>query len=107
VRRLVAAIKQYYGKGPETARAHFVEDDILILVMREPATVAERTMADAGREEDARTFRLAFQEEYAQTLRSIVEEVTGRKVVTYHSQILFDPDLLFEIFVFDGPSAES
>ena len=34
-----------------------------------------------------------------------VEDVLGRKIINYHSQILFDPDLLVEIFVLD-PTAE-
>jgi hypothetical protein len=29
--------------------------------------------------------------------------VLGRKVVSYHSQVLFDPDRLIEIFVLDDP----
>ena len=100
-RSLVAAVKKYYGKGPEVARAHFVEDDVLIVVRREPTTTAESTMVAAGKEEDARNFRLAFQNEYAEELCGIVEEATGRKVATYHSQIMFKPDMLFEIFVFE------
>jgi uncharacterized protein YbcI len=100
-RALVSAVKKYYGKGPVSARAHFVEEDILVVVMRDPATTAESAMVRAGREEDARRFRLAFQDEYAGELRGIVEVATGRRVATYHSQIMFNPDLLFEIFVFE------
>jgi uncharacterized protein YbcI len=32
-----------------------------------------------------------------------VEEITGRRVVSYHSQITFDPEYGFEIFVLDAP----
>jgi len=99
-RGLTSAMKTYYGKGPVSARAHFVEDDVLIVVMRDPATTAERSMARAGREGDARDFRLAFEAEFAEEITGVVERLTGRKVATYHSQIVFDPDLLFEIFVF-------
>ncbi len=93
-------MKSYYGKGPVSARAHFVEKDVLVVVMREPATTAERSMAEQGREGDARDFRLAFEDQFSEEITGIVEEITGRKVATYHSQIVFDPDLLFEIFVF-------
>jgi hypothetical protein len=31
-----------------------------------------------------------------------VERLTGRKVLTYESQILFDPDTVVEIFLLDG-----
>lgn len=30
-----------------------------------------------------------------------IEEILGRKVRTYHSQILFDPDRAIEMFVLD------
>ena len=100
-RALTSAMKSYYGKGPVSARAHFVEDDILLAVMRDPATTAERSMASQGRARDAREFRLAFEDQFSEELTGIVEKHTGRKVATYHSQIVFDPDLLFEIFVFE------
>lgn len=34
-----------------------------------------------------------------------VEEILGRKVLTYHSQILFSPDRAIEIFVL-APAAD-
>jgi hypothetical protein len=34
-----------------------------------------------------------------------VEELTGRKVLTYHSQILFRPTRAFEIFLLEPESA--
>lgn len=36
-----------------------------------------------------------------QNLTGKIEELTGRKVLTYQSQILFDPDIVAELFVFD------
>jgi uncharacterized protein YbcI len=106
-RALAAAMKRRYGKGPLSARGHFIEDDILVVVMRDPATAAERSMAEAGRERDAREFRLAFQNAYEGEIKGIAEEHIGRKVATYHSQIVFDPDLLFEIFIFESSEVSS
>ena len=99
-RGLTSAMKAHYGKGPVSAKAHFVEDDVLVVVMRDPATTAERSMAREGREGEARDFRLAFEDQFSEEITGVVEKLTGRKVATYHSQIVFDPDLLFEIFVF-------
>lgn len=36
-----------------------------------------------------------------ENLTGMVEEITGRKVLTYQSQVLFDPDRVIEIFIFD------
>jgi uncharacterized protein YbcI len=32
-----------------------------------------------------------------------IERLTGRRVIGYHSQIVFDPEHAFEIFVLDEP----
>jgi hypothetical protein len=36
----------------------------------------------------------------------LIEEITGRRVINYQSQIMFDPDMVFEIFVFDRAADE-
>jgi hypothetical protein len=52
-----------------------------------------------------RDYRLRFQAVIAPELIRRVEDVLERKVVSYHSQVLFDPDRLVEMFVLD-PSGE-
>ena len=32
----------------------------------------------------------------------MIEELTGRRVLTYQSQILFEPDVVVEMFLFDS-----
>ena len=103
---MVQATRRHYGKGPVSAKSYFV-DDLLFVVMRGGITQAERTMLDAGREDSVRGFRQEFESEVAEPLIRMVERVTGRHVINYHSQMLFDPDMTTEIFVFDEqhPSA--
>jgi hypothetical protein len=31
-----------------------------------------------------------------------MEELTGRRIVNYQSQVMFDPDIIVEMFVFDS-----
>jgi len=97
---MVRTMKQYYGKGPVSAKSYLV-DDLLFVVMREGITRAEQTMLDAGREGTVRSFRQEFENEMSEMLTRMIERVTGRRVVTYQSQVLFDPNLTIEIFVFD------
>jgi uncharacterized protein YbcI len=97
---MVQAMKQYYGKGPVSAKSYVV-DDLLFVVMRGGITQAEQTMLDAGREDTVRRFRQEFENEMTPRLISMVEQLTGRRVVNYQSQVLFDPDMTVEIFVFD------
>ena len=98
-RELVAAMKQNYGRGPVSAKSYLI-DDFLLVVMRGGMNTAERTMLDRGRSDIVREFRQVFQNEMGDYLISIVERLTGRQVVTYQSQVLFDPDVIIEIFFF-------
>jgi uncharacterized protein YbcI len=97
---MVRMHKHYWGRGPESAKAYAM-DDLVFIVMRGGVPVAERTLLDAGRQDSGRANRQEYQNDKATTLCGIVEEVTGRRVLTYQSQILFDPDLVIEVFVLD------
>jgi len=104
-REMVRAMKKYYGKGPVQAKSYLV-DDLLFVVMRGGTTTAEKTMVASDQEDAVRAFRQRFQNEMEEQLTSRIEQLTGRKVVNYQSQILFDPDIAVDIFVFDRPVAQ-
>jgi uncharacterized protein YbcI len=95
---MVGIKKRYYGRGPDAAKA-YVEDDYIFVVLEGGLTRNEETLLEAGREDLVRQYRLAFQEVVGETATSAVEELTGRRVIGYHSQIVFDPTRAFEIFV--------
>lgn len=103
---MVRLQKQYYGRGPERAKSYMV-DDLLFIVMRGGVLPAEQTMLEADQEDLVRNFRQQFQNEMGSRLVGMVEELTGRKVVNYQSQVVFDPDLIFEIFIFDDHVGEN
>ncbi len=92
--------KDYWGLGPVQAKSYMM-DDLLLVVMRGGTTRAERTMLDFDRQDLVRDFRQSFENEMSKILTDKVERLTGRKVLTYQSQILFDPDIVAELFVFD------
>jgi uncharacterized protein YbcI len=100
---MVGLKKQYFGKGPSRARAYLM-DEYVFVVMEGGLTRSEETLLAAGKADLVRNYRLAFQETVTHTTVTAVEELTGRKVLTYHSQILFDPTRVFEIFVLDAPA---
>jgi uncharacterized protein YbcI len=97
---MVQLMKQYFGKGPTKAKSYFL-DDFLIVVMRGGTTRAEQTMLEAHREDSVREFRQQFENEMTGRMTGLIEELTGRKVINYQSQILFDPDISVELFFFD------
>jgi uncharacterized protein YbcI len=96
---MVRAQKEYFGKGPVKAKSYML-DDFVLVVMRGGLTVAERTLVDAGRDDTVRDFRQVYEDEMAGRLTAMIESLTGRRVVNYQSQIMFDPDIVLEFFLF-------
>jgi uncharacterized protein YbcI len=97
---MVGLKKRYYGRGPEAAKA-FIEDDYIFVVLEGGLTRNEETLLAAGKEDLVRQYRLTFQEVVGPTATGAVEELTGRRVIGYHSQIVFDPPRAFEIFALE------
>ena len=102
---MVRAQKKYFGKGPTSAKSYML-DDFLLIVMRENRTAAEKTMVDFGREDLVREFRQEFENEMTAKLEGMIEELTGRKILGYQSQIIIEPDVVIEIFFFDRAAEE-
>lgn len=97
---MVGLKKEFYGRGPEAAKA-WILDEYVLVVLEGGLTKNEETLLRAGREDVVRDYRLTFQETVGQTTKSTVEQILGRQVLTYHSQIVFRPTRAFEIFVLD------
>jgi uncharacterized protein YbcI len=95
---MVGLKKEYYGRGPTAAKA-WVLDDYVFVVLEGGLTRNEETLLAAGEHTMVRSYRLRFQEVVGEAATRAVEEITGRHVSDYHSQIVFDPVRAFEIFV--------
>jgi uncharacterized protein YbcI len=95
--------KVAFGKGPVSTKSYMF-DDMLLIAMREGLTQAERTMLDFGRQDLVREFRQQFENEMTQRVVDMVEELTERTVLTYQAQVMFDPDVVVVMFVFDRTS---
>jgi len=97
---IMGLMKQFYGKGPTGAKA-WVLDDYVFVAMEGGLTRNEETLLEDGKEDVVRSYRLAFQETVRDTMMGTVAEITGRRVLTYHSQIVFHPTRAFEIFLLE------
>jgi uncharacterized protein YbcI len=91
---------EHYGKGATQAKT-YVWDYLVVTVLRDVLTTAERTLVDAGRADTVREVRGTFQYSMEQTFRSAVERLTGRRVHSFLSQV--DPvnGLGVEVFVLE------
>jgi uncharacterized protein YbcI len=98
---IVRLFSEYYGRGPTRAKSYILDDAYVVTVLRDTLTTVERTLADTGHGDQVRAVRLTFQEAMADTFKAVVEEALGRRVVAYHSQLLIDADMGFELFVLE------
>jgi uncharacterized protein YbcI len=99
---IVQIFSEFYGRGPTKAKT-YINDNFVLTVLEDILTTVEQTLVDRGREDLVREVRLSFQEAVAPRFKEAVQVATGRKVLTYHSQVTFHPVMGFEIFVLDAP----
>jgi uncharacterized protein YbcI len=97
---VVRTMKDLYGRGPTHAKTYLC-DEYVFCVMSGGMTRDEETMIRGGEHEAVRDYRLRFQAVIAPELVRRVEDVLERRIMSYHSQVLFDPDRLVEIFVLE------
>ena len=98
---IVRLFSEYYGRGPTRAKTYMLENRYVVTVLRDTMTTVERTLAERGEKEMVRRVRLTFQEAMAASFKGVVEDVLGRRVEAYHSQILIEPDVGFEFFMLE------
>lgn len=101
---MVTIKKEHYGRGPTAAKA-YLADDYIFVVLEGGLTRNEETLLAAGHDDLVRRYRLTFQDAVRERAVAVVEELTGRKVADYHSQVVFTPPRAFEIFVLEPRSA--
>jgi uncharacterized protein YbcI len=99
---MVGLMKDFYGKGPTKAKT-FLNDNYVFCVMEGGLTRNEETLIQRGHEDLVRNYRLRFQEAMEEPTVEAIQRITGRSVIGYHSQIVFNPERAFEIFVLDRP----
>jgi uncharacterized protein YbcI len=97
---VVGIFSECYGRGPTKAKS-YVFDNYVLCVLEDLLTTVERTLVERGQEDLVRTVRLTFQEAVSDRFMDAVGEIMGRKVISYHSQVIFDPPMGFEIFVLE------
>lgn len=97
---IVRTMKELYGKGPTKAKTYICDDNVFC-VMKGGLTRNEETMIRGGQEGVVRNYRLEFQRVIEPEIVRRVEDVLGLKVLSYHSQVLFDPDRIIEMFVLE------
>ena len=95
---LVALLKEYYGRGPERTKT-YVNDDLVVCLLRGGFTRVEQTLLEEGHGDDVIRQRMVFQQVMRHRFEQVVEHATGRKVIGFMSGNQQDPDMICEVFV--------
>jgi uncharacterized protein YbcI len=95
---VVAAFREYTGRGPTQARTHF-SDDLISVVLRDSLTKGEQQLVNDGKADLVMSMRSAFQNTMSSHLTTGVERITGRNVLAFLSSNHLDPDIAIESFV--------
>jgi uncharacterized protein YbcI len=97
-REIVRLQAEYYGKGPTKART-YVFDDLVVVVLEETFTRAEKTLAQRGEGDAIQHIRRRFQQQMAEDFIGVVEQATGRKVRAFLSDTDIAQDVSVETFL--------
>jgi uncharacterized protein YbcI len=75
--------------------------DYVIVFLEDGYTPVEKTLIEAGRFDAVKEMRSAFQDTMRERFSMAVEELVGRKVIGFLSQVHVDPDLSVETFILE------
>jgi uncharacterized protein YbcI len=92
--------REHYGRGATTTRTLFQRNHV-VCFLEDIYTPVERTLIEAGQHDDVKHTRQVFQMAMRERFSQAVEEITGRRVVQFMSQVSFEPDMAAEIFVLE------
>ncbi len=99
---LVGIHSRHLGRGPKRATT-FHHGNVLVTLMYEVLTPAERTLAGRDHGDMVNEIRHLFQSTMADDFKDAVQRLTGRGVVAFISGNTVDPDIAAEVFILDSP----
>jgi uncharacterized protein YbcI len=99
-REIVVLLKDLVGRGPTRSKT-YIEEDCVVVLLREGHTRSEETMFDSGAGRTVAQARVDMSETIRGPLSEVIERHTGREVVGFLSSSQQDPDLISFIFVLE------
>jgi len=92
---------KYYGRGPTKSKV-YGEGDVVVVVLEETFTPAERTLISQGQSQGIQEIRRNFQSIMADQFKSLIEQATGREVRSFISETDLENDIAVEVFILAG-----
>jgi uncharacterized protein YbcI len=101
---VAAAFRRAWGRGPIKTTARWAGPNVIVVLLVNGHTDAEKTLRAAGHIQQLLEGRQLLQVSLEDALKSSVERATGRLVTTMLSATRLDPDLSAEIFLLQEQS---
>jgi uncharacterized protein YbcI len=92
----------YYGVPPKEARAYVIPGEIVVVVLRETFTPAEKVLISNGDSEAIQHSRRRFQQLSREDFGAVVEQATGEQVESFLSETNLEKEVAVEIFLMAG-----
>ena len=92
----------YYGVAPKQARAYVIPGEIVVVVLRETFTPAEKMLIGHGDAEAIQHSRRRFQQLSREDFGAVVEQATGEQVESFLSETNLENEVAVEIFLMAG-----
>jgi uncharacterized protein YbcI len=97
-REMTRLHREYYGHGPTKSKT-YITDDLVVVVLGETFTRAERTLVERGEMDAVQQIRRRFQQKMENEFKAIIEQATGRNVRVFMSETNLEADVSCEIFL--------
>ena len=96
---------EYMGRGPEETKTYLV-DDMVLVRLRGVMTPAEKQLAEADHDARGRglikQMRMELLEKSRAPIQAIIEDITGRKVISLHHDVSTLAGEQIILFTLDG-----
>ena len=105
-RAVVHLLKELYGRGPVKARTYYMED-VVVIVLTGGFSKVEETLEAAGQGRAVSDQRAIFQTAMGDRFIAVIEELTGRKVISLMSANDQAANLTSQLFVLESRSTDA
>jgi uncharacterized protein YbcI len=102
---LVRMVADFTGRGATKSRA-FIHNDVVVCLLEDGATKAERSLVAAGKADLVRVTRDAVQRAMEESMVVAVERLVGRKVRSFLSGTSTEGESSVEVFVLEPEKSE-
>lgn len=99
-RGVVALIRRFIGRGPTRVRTT-VNTNFVLVMLDETLTKAEQNLVSVGQLDAVIAMRRTYQEAMRAETKALVEEITGRTVISAMSDIDPTANIAVEVFVLE------